>query len=114
MVTLVLLLVLYNQRLQTERLLHSFNVIFDEFKAKLRTYPPKLQTLLQVTIDQVDRQGKSLRRTFRILQWLAWLPAVLACAMVLIKYNEPLQQLARQLFVLTLLPVELNPLFLSP
>ncbi|WAB99734.1 hypothetical protein OSW16_08870 [Pseudomonas putida] len=113
-VTTVLLLVLHNQRLQTERLLHSFNVIFDEFKAKLRTYPPKLQTLLQVTIDQVDQQGRTLRRTFRVLQWLAWLPAVLAFAVVLFKYHAFFFSLVRQLLLLMIIPAELNPLFISP
>lgn len=86
-VTIILLLVLHNQRLQSERLLHSFHVIFDEFKAKMRTYPSKLQSLLQVTINQVDQQGKILRRTFQILQWLAWLPALLACAVIIFKYQ---------------------------
>lgn len=113
-VTVVLLLVLHNQRLQVERLLHSFNVIFDEFKTKLRTYPPKLQVLLRVTISQVDRQGNSLFRTFWVLQWLAWLPAVLACTVFIVKYREPLGLFVRQLLSLMVLPAEFNPMFISP
>lgn len=46
-VSVVLLAILHNQMLQTERLLHSFNVIFDDFKDKIKTYPPKLQRLLR-------------------------------------------------------------------
>ncbi|MEF9672871.1 hypothetical protein QNM99_13940 [Pseudomonas sp. PCH446] len=56
-VAVVLLAILHNQRLQVERLLHSFNVIFDDFKGKIKTYPGKLQMLLKITIDQVERQG---------------------------------------------------------
>ncbi|AHC33453.1 MAG: hypothetical protein A2W79_22500 [Pseudomonadales bacterium RIFCSPLOWO2_12_60_38] len=37
----VLLEILHDQMLQTERLLHSFNVIFDDVKDKIKTYPPR-------------------------------------------------------------------------
>ncbi|KPA89333.1 hypothetical protein PF66_04185 [Pseudomonas asplenii] len=113
-VTMVLLLVLHNQRLQVERLLHSFNVIFDEFKSKLPTYPLKLQSLLQTTIEQVDRQGKSLTSTFQMLQWLAWLPALLACVVVVVKYRETLGALIFELPASATLPEVLMPWFLSP
>lgn len=75
-VTVVLLAILHNQMLQVERLLHSFNVIFDDFKGKIKTYPLKLQVLLNLTIDQVERQGVVLKHTFRVLQFLAVLPLI--------------------------------------
>ena len=37
----VLLEILHDQMLQTEHLLHSFNVIFDDVKDKIKTYPPR-------------------------------------------------------------------------
>lgn len=86
LVSVVLLAILHNQMLQTERLLHSFNVIFDDFKDKIKTYPPKLQRLLRITIDQVDKQGLTLTRTFRLLKGLSLLPVVGALVLAAFKY----------------------------
>lgn len=85
-VSVVLLAILHNQMLQAERLLHSFNVIFDDFKDKIKTYPPKLQRLLRITIDQVDKQGLTLTRTFRLLKGLSLIPIVGALVLATIKY----------------------------
>lgn len=85
-VSVVLLAILHNQMLQTERLLHSFNVIFDDFKDKIKTYPPKLQRLLRITIDQVDKQGQTLTRTFRLLKGLSLIPILGALVLATIKY----------------------------
>lgn len=85
-VSVVLLAILHNQMLQTERLLHSFNVIFDDFKDKIKTYPPKLQRLLRITIDQVDKQGLTLTRTFRLLKGLSLIPVLGALVLATIKY----------------------------
>src|SRR5690606_612582 len=62
-VSVILLAILHNQILQTKRLLHSFNVVFDDFKDKIKTYPPKLQGLLRITIHQVEKQGQTLEKT---------------------------------------------------
>lgn len=85
-VSVVLLAILQNQMLQVERLLHSFNVIFDDFKGKIKTYPPKLQGLLGITIRQVEKQGQTLTRTFRLLKALSLLPIVGALLLALTKY----------------------------
>lgn len=85
-VSVVLRAILHNQMLQAERLLHSFNVIFDDFKDKIKTYPPKLQRLLRITIDQVDKQGLTLTRTFRLLKGLSLIPIVGALVLATIKY----------------------------
>ncbi|UMZ12083.1 hypothetical protein I9018_32265 [Pseudomonas sp. MPFS] len=85
-VSVVLLAILHNQMLQTKRLLHSFNVIFDDFKDKIKTYPPKLQRLLRITIDQVDKQGLTLTRTFRLLKGLSLIPILGALVLATIKY----------------------------
>lgn len=85
-VSVVLLAILHNQMLQTGRLLHSFNVIFDDFKDKIKTYPPKLQRLLRITIDQVDKQGLTLTRTFRLLKGLSLIPILGALVLATIKY----------------------------
>jgi hypothetical protein len=97
-VSVVLLAVLQNQMLQVERLLHSFNVIFDDFKEKIKTYPPKLQALLRITIDQIERQGKTLISTFRLLKVLSLLPVVGALILALIKYWDDFLRLFMTIF----------------
>lgn len=90
-VSLVMFSILHNQTIQAKRLLHSFSVVFDEFKGKIKTYPLKLQGLLEVTIEQVETQGRTLWRTFILLKVLAILPGVVAISIVVIKYwNSPL------------------------
>lgn len=89
-VSLVLLAILHNQMLQTKRLLHSFNVVFDDFKDKIKTYPLKLQALLKITIEQVEKQGQTLTRTFLLLQILALFPGVGAILLALVKYWDSL------------------------
>lgn len=113
-VSVVLLAILHNQMLQVERLLHSFNVIFDDFKDKIKTYPTKLQGLLRITIDQVDKQGRTLTNTFRLLKVLSLLPIVGALLLALIKYWNGFVWL-----LMTILPIEfctanVAPIFLSP
>lgn len=85
-VSIVLLAILQNQMLQVERLLHSFNVIFDDFKGKIKTYPQKLQDLLSITIEQIEKQGKILTGTFLLLKILSLLPVIGAFSLALIKY----------------------------
>jgi hypothetical protein len=86
-VSVILLAILHNQTLQTDRLLHSFNVVFDDFKDKIKTYPPKLQGLLKITIDQVEKQGCSLRRTFLLMKALSLLPVTGGLLLALAKYK---------------------------
>jgi|SRR3989338_454855 len=87
-VSVILLAILHNQMLQVERLLHSFNVIFNDFKGKIKTYPPKLQGLLSITITQVEKQGTTLTRTFRLLKALSLLPIAGALLLVFMKYRD--------------------------
>ncbi|MNF48311.1 hypothetical protein D3C84_295450 [compost metagenome] len=89
-VSIVLLAILHNQTLQTDRLLHSFNVVFDDFKDKIKTYPLKLQGLLRITIGQVERQGRTLKNTFRLLKALSLLPVTGALLVVVVKYWDAL------------------------
>jgi hypothetical protein len=113
-VSLVLLAILHNQMLQADRLLHSFNVVFDDFKDKIKTYPPKLQGLLRITIEQVEKQGSTLRRTFRLLQLLALLPATGAVLVALVKYWDSfLRVVVTAISAIFAGPV-IDPIFLSP
>lgn len=113
-VSLVLLAILHNQMLQTDRLLHSFNVVFDDFKDKIKTYPPKLQGLLRITIEQVEKQGCTLRRTFQLLQMLALLPAAGAVLVALVKYWDSfLWVVVSAISAISAGPI-VDPIFLSP
>jgi len=113
-VSVVLLAILHNQMLQTERLLHSFNVIFDDFKDKIKTYPPKLQGLLRITIDQVDKQGRTLTRTFRLLKGLSLLPIVGALLLAAIKYWDGFVWLLMTILSIVFSALNVAPNFLSP
>ncbi|WP_432218623.1 hypothetical protein ACREYJ_04685 [Pseudomonas kribbensis] len=113
-VSIVLLAVLRNQMLQTERLLHSFNVIFEEFKDKIKTYPPKLQGLLKITIDQVDKQGETLSKTFQLLIGLSILPIAGALLLALVKYWDGFVWLLGAVLSILFSAPTVDPIFLSP
>lgn len=98
LVTVVLLSVLYNQKLQVDRLMHSFDVVFDEFKGKVETYPQKLQKLLKLTIKQVDDQGEVLKKTFMLLQVASCVPAYLGFMVVVYKYGDSALVFLRWIF----------------
>jgi hypothetical protein len=113
-VSVVLFAILHNQTLQTERLLHSFNVVFDDFKDKIRTYPPKLQSLLKITIGQVERQGRTLTDTFRLLKVLSLLPFAGALLLALIKYWDGFVWLLMTILSIVFSAPNVDPIFLSP
>jgi hypothetical protein len=113
-VSLVLLAILHNQMLQTNRLLHSFNVVFDDFKDKIRTYPPKLQRLLSITIEQVEKQGRTLRRTFLLLQVLALLPATGALLVAIVKYWDSFLCVGTIITSAIIAASNIDPTFLGP
>lgn len=113
-VSIVLLAILHNQTLQTNRLLHSFNVVFDEFKDKIKTYPPKLQKLLKITIAQVERQGVSLTRTFSLLKALSLLPVVGAFLLALYKYWSFVKMVAITILSVVSAGPSIDPIFLAP
>lgn len=113
-VSLVLLSILHNQMLQTNRLLHSFNVVFDDFKDKIKTYPPKLQRLLKITIKQVEKQGCTLRRTFLLLQLLSLFPAIGALLVAFAKYQDSFLLVVTTLISEIFTAPNIPTIFLSP
>ncbi|WP_339545415.1 hypothetical protein [Pseudomonas sp. RA_35y_Pfl2_P32] len=113
-VSVILLAVLHNQILQTKRLLHSFDVIFDDFKEKIKTYPLKLQSLLRITINQVDKQGRTLAMTFRLLKALSLLPIIGAFLLSIFKYWNELVWLLMILLSTIFSAPNVDPIFLSP
>lgn len=113
-VSVVLFAILHNQTLQTERLLHSFNVVFDDFKDKIKTYPQKLQGLLIITIGQVERQGRTLTNTFHLLKVLSLLPVAGALLLALIKYWDGFLWLLMTILSVVFATPNVEPIFLSP
>ena len=113
-VSIVLLAILHNQNLQTNRLLHSFNVVFDDFKDKIKTYPPKLQKLLRITITQVEKQGCSLRRTFWLLKTLSLLPAVSATLVLLNKYWDSTGAIVLASLIKIISESNIDPMLIIP
>jgi hypothetical protein len=88
-------------------------VVFDEFKDKIKTYPPKLQGLLRVTIAQVEKQGRTLRHTFLLLQFLALLPAAGAILVTLIKYWDFFVRVVLAAAVIIFTTTNIDPVFLG-
>lgn len=113
-VSMVLFAILHNQTLQTDRLLHSFNVVFDDFKDKIKTYPPKLQGLLRITIGQVERQGRTLNNTFRLLKVLSLLPITGAMLLALVKYWDGVLWLLMTALSVIFTGANVDPTFLAP
>lgn len=113
-VSAVLFAILHNQTLQTDRLLHSFNVVFDDFKDKIKTYPPKLQGLLRITIGQVERQGRTLNNTFRLLKVLSLLPITGAMLLALVKYWDGVVWLLMTTLSVISTGANVDPTFLAP
>ena len=94
-VSLVLFMTLKNQMFQVKRLQHSFDLVFSNFKEKITTYPPKLKSLLEFTIEQVEKQGTTLRKTFLLFKILAWLPGIGALLIVFIKNWDNLLKMTK-------------------
>ncbi|MCO8164823.1 hypothetical protein NJC38_22040 [Pseudomonas sp. 21LCFQ010] len=101
-VSVILWFVIHNQRLQVSRLLNSFNVVFEEFQSKISTYPEKLKKLLELTVSQVDKQGKLLDKIFFVLQFLTFLPVVVAVGMLVYSNFDVLKQCAKGFWVFLL------------
>lgn len=99
LVSVVLFLILFNQKLQVDRLMHSFDVVFSEFKDKVDTYPKKMQDLLGITIGQVKRQGEVLDNTFLILQFASGAPAYLGFLVLVYKYADVIFSSAKWVFL---------------
>lgn len=112
-VSVVLLAILHNQTLQTNRLLHSFNVVFDDFKDKIKTYPPKLQKLLKITIAQVEKQGVTLRRTFTLLKLLSLLPMIGAILVAVVKYWDLVKTLLTTILSV-IVSANIDPTLITP
>ncbi|ORL59202.1 hypothetical protein IPC442_16725 [Pseudomonas aeruginosa] len=81
-ISFILLSTIKNQKLQVNRLQHSFTMAFEDFEARMNTYPRRIQELLAETATQLEVQVKSLNNTFEILGKISWLP-VLGVAVIL-------------------------------
>lgn len=80
LVSLILIMILWNQWLQIGRLKHSFEVVFGQFRAKIGSYPKPLRVTLQKAISHVDRQSGFLSFTFWFFMVLALVP--LLCVLI--------------------------------
>lgn len=89
-VSVIYVAVLYNQKLQVERLKASFDLVFSPFFSKIDTYPKALRDALNQRESGVGRQVHTLTWTFRIFYFIAALPTVGAFYQIWIQKLSPL------------------------
>ncbi|WP_254996746.1 hypothetical protein [Pseudomonas sp. S12(2018)] len=81
LVSAILLMVVWNQWLQVDRLKHSFDIVFGQFKGKIGSYPKPLREALQKSIGQVSSQVAFLDFTFGFFMLLATTPIFCSLAL---------------------------------
>lgn len=90
MVTLIFCGVLWNQKLNIQRLDNSLNITFDLFDKRLNTYPGNLQRLLTNTRKEIRSQRKFLVMTLWFFLALAVLPTLMMIGMFSYKWMPQL------------------------
>lgn len=80
MVTIIMLSMVLNQILIVSRLSSSFDVVFEQFRNKIKSpgYPRSLSSVVNQTVAHVERQQKLLRIVFLIFLLISLVPAICA------------------------------------
>ncbi|WP_143277360.1 hypothetical protein [Bordetella genomosp. 9] len=87
LVSIIYLLVLANQRRQIFRLRSSFNLVFEDYKRKLNSYPTPLRRSIARHIKENKKQAKMLTFTFWVFVVAAFLPGAVAIYLIDDKYS---------------------------
>ncbi|QNM96742.1 hypothetical protein [Chitinimonas koreensis] len=82
----------HNQLLQLARIDHGFNIIFDQFKKKIKSYPASIAGRLEQAERGFAKQRSFLVRTLWLLRVLAWLPIAMGLALLAWKFHPGFQQ----------------------
>ncbi|MNP65981.1 hypothetical protein D3C76_1616240 [compost metagenome] len=90
MVTLIFCGVLWNQRLNVQRLDNSLDITFDLFDKRLNTYPGNLQRLLKKTRLEIKSQRSFLVVTLWFFLGLSVLPTLVMIGMFSYKWMPQL------------------------
>ncbi len=75
-VTVIFLMVLYNQWLQVKRLRETFNFIFSQYDETLLEFPPKFRAPIEKAKQSIKNQTCVLSMTFVVFLILAMLPFI--------------------------------------
>lgn len=89
LVSAIMFMVLWNQWLQVERLRHSFDVVFGQYRSKIDSYPRSLRDALRKTILQVDRQAVFLKFTFCLFMIFSAIPFLISLMILDFKFGWP-------------------------
>ena len=91
-VTIIYVAVLYNQKLQVNRLKASFDLAFSPFFSKIETYPKVLRDALNQRESGVGSQVKTLNLTFYLFYVIAALPTLGAIYQIWERKISPIVQ----------------------
>lgn len=72
--SLIISSVVWNQRIEMERIKNSYTTVFNQFNNKISDYPAELQQSLNSAKTGIEKQRKLLSRTLVISYFLSWLP----------------------------------------
>lgn len=72
--SLVISLMISNQKLQFERIVNAKNVIFSDLELKKKTYPVDIRNILDDTIKNLSKSEVKLKRLFSVFQIVSWTP----------------------------------------
>ena len=76
LLSLVISSVVWNQRIEMERIKHCYTTVFNQFNMKISDYPAELQQSLSEAKLGIEKQRKLLSRTLIISYFLSWIPPV--------------------------------------
>lgn len=81
--SLIISSVVWNQRIEMERIRNSYTTVFNQFNNKIADYPAELQLSLNSAKTGIEKQRKLLSRTLAISYILSWLPPAAGIAVMI-------------------------------
>lgn len=91
-VSVIFLLVIWNQWLQFRRLGDTSSFIFQQYESKLTTYPVKLRQPIIQGREMLLRQARFLKRTLFVVGVIAIIPTLFVCWMTFHRYGGKIAQ----------------------
>lgn len=97
-VSVIFLLVIWNQWLQFKRLGETSSFIFQQYESKLTTYPMKLREPIIQGRGMLLKQARFLKKTLFAVGVIATVPTLFVCWMTFHRYWERIAQWACELW----------------
>ncbi|WP_316675440.1 hypothetical protein [uncultured Tolumonas sp.] len=75
-VSLIMHLMVSNQKSQFDRVVNAKNIIFSDLESKKKTYPPDIRSELETSIKNISDSETKLKNLFCIFQFISWSPII--------------------------------------